>query len=307
MALAAEVHVASETVARPADDLPRAVVRMLSAATYTGDEAQIAAVVAAAKSAYPQHAEDIDALVVELQVPVEPLRIKPLIVPAPQPVELERPGYWEDFNGEVTLNAAETKGNSDTLYLGLNGKINMMRRAQIHRVEAYANTAEANGVTNQDNWGASYQLDTLWTDAYFGYIRGSIARDDFAGFETTTFAGIGAGAYLVQNETVSLRSELGPGYRFLDIANSDRTIEALGLYSAAELDWRLDDDWTLELDTKVNLSGPTTTVQPTLSMSAAVSDHLRAGMSYDVRYESNPPLMTGNFDRILKLDVKYLY
>ena len=287
--------------------LPQAVGRMISAAIRMDDPAQLDAVVAAAKRAYPEYAADIDVLVANLQMPVEPLRIEPLIVPAPVPVEFEPPGYWEDLNGELALSAAETAGNTDTLFLGLHGKVNLMRKAQIHRLEAYANTAEANGVESQDNWGLSYQLDTLWTDDYFGYVRGSVDRDDFAGFETAAFAGIGAGAYLMQTDTITLRSEFGPGYRYLDIADDDRDVEAIGLYGAAEFDWLINEDLTFEFDTEVNLSGPTSTVHPTVRMNTAVSDRINAGISYDLRYESNPPLMSEELDRVLKFDVKYSY
>ena len=298
----------TEIVTTPQDALPPAVSRILSAAIRKDEPAQLEAVIAAAKSAYPQHSTEIDALVVQLQTPAEePLRIEPLIVPAPEPVEFEKPGYWEDMHAELTLNAADTKGNTDTLYLGLHGKLNLMRKAQIHRLETYANTAEANGVSNQNNWGLSYQLDTLWTDAYFGYVRGSFARDDFAGFETEVFTGIGAGAYLMDTDTMNLRSELGPGYRYLDIASDGGSVQALGLYGATEFEWLIDEDWTFEVDTKVNISGPTSTFHPTMRVNAAVSERVHAGVSYDLRYESNPPLMSEQLDRILKFDVKYAY
>ncbi|MEQ8557767.1 MAG: DUF481 domain-containing protein [Henriciella sp.] len=297
----------TEIVASLPEQLPRPVARMISAAMRTDDEAQLAAVIDAAKAAYPGFSAEIDALVADLQTPVEPLRIAPLIVPAPEPVEFEPPGYWEDLHAELTLNAAETRGNTDTLYLGLHGKLNLMRKAQIHRVEAYANTAEANGVENQNNLGASYQLETLWTDAYFGYVRGSWRRDDFAGFRTDAFAGIGAGAYILQTDTMTLRSELGPGYRYLDIAEEDRRIHAVGLYGAAEFDWLIAEDWTFEVDTNVNLSGPTSTIHPTMRLNTSVSDSISAGLSYDLRYETDPPLMSENLDRILKFDVKYSY
>ncbi|RIJ24336.1 DUF481 domain-containing protein [Henriciella barbarensis] len=294
-------------VSSEAEELPRAVHRMISAAMNTQDPVQLDAVTRSAKIAYPQHAEEIDAIVEDLKLPVEPLRIQPVVVPAPQPARFERVDFWEDRNGEISLSAAETKGNSDTLFLGLQGKLNLKRRSQIHRLETYANMAEANGIDSQNNWGASYQLDTLWTDAYFGYVRGSFARDDFAGFKTDAFAGVGAGAYLIQGAAMTLRSEFGPGYRFLDIAKKDGTAGSIGVYGAAEFDWLIDEDWTLELDTKVNFSGPTSTVHPTLRMNTDVSDHVQAGLSYDVRYESNPPLKSESLDRILRFNVKYKY
>lgn len=307
LAPAAAVESQTDTATERKEALPQAVGRMISAAIRMKDESQLDAVIATAKRAYPEYAADIDVLVANLQTPVEPLRIEPLVVPAPAPVEFDPPDYWEDFNAELALSAAETRGNTDTLFLGLHGKVNMKRKAQIHRLEAYANTAEANGVESQNNWGLSYQLDTLWTDDYFGYVRGSVDRDDFAGFETAAFAGIGAGAYLMQTEALTLRSELGPGYRFLDIAGEARSIQALGLYGAAELDWLIDEDWTFELDTKVNISGPTSMFNPTMRMNTSVSDQVQAGVSYDLRYESNPPLMSEELDRVLKFNVKYSY
>ncbi|WP_084399238.1 DUF481 domain-containing protein [Henriciella aquimarina] len=307
LAQAAAVVSQPETTEVQRERLPHAVERMLSAALRLDDETELAAVVRAAKSAYPEHAAEIDALVTTLQTPVEPLRIDPLVVPAPVPVEYDRPGYWEDFHAELTLNAAETSGNSDTLYLGLHGKLNLMRKAQIHRIESYANTAEANGIESQNNWGLSYQLDTLWTDTYFGYVRGSLDRDDFSGFETQAFTGVGAGAYLMDTDRITLRSELGPGYRYLDLANEDKTIGAIGLYGAAELDWDIDENWTFEVDTKVNISGPTSSLHPTMKLNTVVSKRISAGVSYDLRYESNPPLMTEKLDRILRFDVKYTY
>lgn len=292
--------------------LPPGVRRMLSAATRFDDKSQLDTVIAAAKSAYPAQADQIDALVAELMTPVTPLKIAPLVVVAPLDLELEgaeheKPGYWEDLNAELTLNAAQTEGNSDTFHLGMRGKVNLMRRAQIHRLEGYGNAAQANGIENQRNWGLSYQLDTLWTDRYFGYVRGSVDRDAFSGFETSAFAGVGAGTYLVQGDALTIRSEVGPGYRFLQLAEEDKDIEAIGLYGSFELDWALSGDWTFEFDTKATLSGPTSTFNPALRLNAAVTDQVRAGVSYDFRYETDPPLLSENYDSSLRLDLMFRY
>lgn len=292
--------------------VPPGVRRMLSAALRFNDPTKLEAVVSAAKSAYPAHSAQIDALVLELQAPVTPLKIAPLVVVAPltpelDAAELEKPAFWDDMHAELALNAAHTKGNSDTFHLGMRGKINLKHRAQIHRLEGYTNASKANGVESQRNWGTSYQLDTLWTDKYFGYARASIDRDSFAGFETSAFAGIGAGTYLVQQEALTIRSEVGPGYRFLELAEEDEQINAIGVYTSFELDWALSEDWNFEFDSKATLSEPTSTFNPTLRLNAAVTDQVRAGISYDFRYETDPPLMTENYDSALRLDVMYRY
>ena len=312
LAPAAVAGAQPETVIVQPEPLPPGVRRMLSAAMRFDDPEQAEAVISAAKSAYPDQAGQIDRFVEELQKPVAPLKIAPLVVVAPVDVqieeaELEKPTYWDDLNAELTLNAVQTKGNSDTFHLGMHGKVNLMRRAQIHRLEGYGNASRANGVQNQRNWGASYQLDTVWTDRYFGYVRGSIDRDAFSGFETSAFAGVGAGTYLVQQDALTIRSELGPGYRLLKLSEEDRSIDGVGIYGSFELDWAVNEDWNFEFDSKATLSEPTSTFNPTLRLNAAVTDQVRAGVSYDFRYETDPPLMSENYDSSLKFDVMFHY
>lgn len=296
-----------ESEAEAPAPLPPGVRRMLSVATKVDDPAQRDAVIATAKAAYPELTSEIDAFLVDLARPVTPLLIDPYVVLAPVQPEMPKPGYWQDFHSELLLNAAQTNGNSDTLHFGAAAKVDMKRDSRIHRLSAYGNITEANGVESQKNWGAAYQLDTLWTDVHFGYLRGSLDRDDFAGFETVAFLGVGVGKYLMQTEALSIRTEFGPGYRYLALANENKEIHAPGLYTSFELDWLLDDDWTLEFDTKATLSAPTTTVHPIARISAGVTDRVRAGVSYDFRYESDPPLLAENYDSSLRVDLVFSY
>ena len=288
-------------------ELPAGVRRMLSVAVKSDDPAQRDAVIATAKTAYPELSAQIDAFLSDLRTPVTPLLIQPYVVLAPAVPEMPKPGYWQDFNAELLLNAVQTRGNSNTLHFGTAAKMNMKRHSRIHRLTAYGNLTEANGVESQRNWGASYQLDTLWTDIHFGYLRGSVDRDDFAGFSTVAFLGAGVGKYFVQSDTLSIRTEIGPGYRYLSLSEEDRDIHAPGLYTSFELDWLLDEDWTLEFDTKATISEPTSTLHPIARLSAGVTDRVRAGVSYDFRYETDPPLLANNIDSSLKLDLVFSY
>ncbi|MEL7108976.1 MAG: DUF481 domain-containing protein [Pseudomonadota bacterium] len=285
-------------------ELPEGARRMLSAAVSLEDLAQLEAVVNAAKLAFPDDHAAIDALLVELTKPTEPLRVEALVVTGTQP-ESQKWSFLENVAGSLDLNAARTDGNTETSNFGARLNASMKRQANIHRVEAYANTGEANGIRNQENWGTSYQLDTLWTDDVFGYLRASYEGDEFLGFEYRAFAGAGAGYYFLQAENRSVRGEVGPGYRYSRFTETGEEDADWVLYGAMDTHWNLTQDWRLAHNSKVTLSEPSTSVSSRSQISTTLTEAIRAGMTYELAYEENPPNNNDNFDTIWKFNVSY--
>ncbi|MEO1553359.1 MAG: DUF481 domain-containing protein [Pseudomonadota bacterium] len=285
-------------------DLPDGAARMISAAVRLDDPAQLDAVLASAKLAFPDQHDAIDGLVAELTRPTEPLRVEAFIVTGTPP-EPQKLGFLENLAGTLDLNASYTDGNTETSNFGARLNASMKRETNIHRVEAYANTGEASGVRNQENWGASYQMDTLWTDDIFGYVRGAYESDIFLGFEYRAFAGAGAGYYFVQDKDLSLRGEVGPGYRYSRIKDSGDEEADWVLYGAVESNWNLTSDWRLGHNSKVTLSDPSTSVWSRSQLSTALTDAIRAGMTYELQYEENPPVDKDNLDTIWKINLSY--
>lgn len=289
-------------VAIPA--LPDGAIRMISAATKFEDPAQMDAVLSAARLAFPDHHSQIDQLVADLTAPTEPLLVTPLVVTGTPP-EPQKYHFLENLTAKIDLNAAYTDGNTETSTLGSHLKASLKRKANIYRLEAYANTGEANGERTQENWGASYQMDTLWTDDVFGYVRTSLDSDQFAGFDYRAFLGAGAGYYFINDEELSLRGEVGPGYRF---SKETATAEESGdwvLYGAVDTRWVLNEDWAIEHDSKLTLSEPSATLSSRSQLSTALTDTIRAGMSYELQYEGDPPEEKDPLDSILKFNVSY--
>ena len=284
--------------------LPDAAARMISAAARFDDQVQTDAVITAAKLAFPDHHDAIDALIIELNAPTEPLRVEAFVVTGTPP---EPPTYrfLENLAGNLDLNASYTDGNTETSNFGARLNASMKRETNIHRVEVYANTGEANGVRNQENWGASYQMDTLWTDDIFGYVRGSYETDAFLGFEYRAFAGAGAGYYFIQDEGMSLRGEVGPGYRYSRITDTGDEDADWVLYGAVDSNWNLNSDWRLGHNSKVTLSEPSTSFTSRSQLGTALTEAIRAGMTYELQYEENPPVDKDNLDTIWKINLSY--
>lgn len=284
--------------------LPEGARRILSAAVRLEDPEQLEAVINAAKFAYPNHGAAIAAHVTALQAPIEPLKVEPLVVTAPAP-EPTKFNYLENLEGRLNANAAYTQGNTDTSILGAHLKMSAKIRTNIHRLEAYANTGSANQQRTQENWGASYQMDTLWTDDVFGYVRGSFDSDEFSGFDYRAFLGAGAGYYFINQGARSLRGEIGPGYRYSRVDVDGEETHDWVLYGAVDTSWDLFDGWSLDHDSKLTLSEPTTTVSSRSQLSTTLTEALRAGLSYELQFEENPPADKESLDRILKFNVSY--
>ena len=303
LAPVATVHL-EDTAAVEDPQLETAAERMLAAAVRLDNDVYLEGVIEAAKLAFPDQHAAIDAYVTDLQTPTEPLTIDALVITAPVP----EPPEWrflENSSGKFTINAAYTEGNTDQSNLGARLNLSTKRASNIHRVDAYANTGQNNGLRTQENWGVSYQMDTLWTDDVFGYARVAYDSDPFLGFEYRVFGGLGAGYYLIREDDVSLRGEVGPGLRYSRETVTGTESQDVVLYGAIDSNWKINSDWTLGHASKVTWSDPSTTVISRSELNTALTEALRAGLTYEVQYEENPPNMKENVDTIISFNLSY--
>ncbi len=284
--------------------LPPAVERMISAGMKFEDEDQRIAVIDAARKAYPDHQAEIDQIIQELEQPVIALEVAPLVVTGVKP-EPGRFDFLKDMNGSLALNTSYTQGNTTATVFGFRLDTNMIENGHIHRLEAFADEGRANGITNQRKWGVSYQLETLWTKDIFGYVRASHEDDDFSGFDYRSFVGAGAGKYLLKEEAFTLRGEVGPGYRISEVLEEDETDYDWVLYGSLDSGWVIADDLKASNTARLTLSEPTTTLKTSSRISTSITEAMRAGVSYEVRFETDPPETSKNLDSIFKFDVSY--
>ena len=299
-----QIAAAPTTEADP-DGLPLAVYQMISlAARDQDDAADLGAVTAAAKMAYPEHIDEIDGLLEFLRTPSdEPdLLLTPSTVAAADP---PRWNYFRDWGGRVAFSAGSSQGNSDTSRLGLKTRLSRAEQGRVDQLDVYADTAENRGETSQRRWGVAYQIDSTVRDGIHGYLRGSHDADAFSGFEHRTFFGGGIGTDLIDRDAAKLKAELGPGYRFSVIEGEEGTQGDWVLYGALLGDWTLQGDIGFEQSMRVTLSEPTNTLVSSSSLQFRVSRAIRTDLSYEVRYETDPPEDNQRRDSIFKLDLSY--
>lgn len=286
--------------------LPNVVQALLDASYATGDADDIAAVTRAVLAVFPDYQAAIqqqsDARIADLAPPDEPASD-----PAPSDKgEVTKSLFAvQPWDGKIQASAVFSSGNSENSAVGV--AIDAARQAGdfTHNVTAYFDLGESNGVTNQKRWGGSYQLDYNFGERTYAYLRASYDEDEFSGFDYRLFGGAGLGHYFYKSKPFSWKAEGGPGFRYSPRDISREIEQEFAAYAASEIDWIIREGLKFEQDVNITWTSPTTTFQSITALTTELVDGLSTGVSFEYRYETDPPDDRENTDTIARASVIY--
>lgn len=290
----------AQTVEEPA--LPDVVRAMLAAAEDAGDAADVRAVADAAKSVFPDYSDAIDAYAAPRIAALTPPEETTPPEEPPARTSLWALGKWE---GSASLGASFASGNSDNSGVGFNIDAVRAEGDFTHNVTAYANIGQANGVLNQKRWGAAYQLDYNFSERTYAFGRFSYDEDEFSGFDYRLFAGGGAGHFIRKSEPFTWKVEAGPGFQYSPVDDTREVQSELALYGASDTVWVIRDGLKLEQTFNVTWTDPTTTFNSVSALTMALTDAIATGISFNYRYETNPPPGRVNQDTVFRANLTY--
>ncbi|WP_428409212.1 DUF481 domain-containing protein [Hyphococcus sp.] len=290
----------SLAVAQQEAAMPDIAAAMLDAATESGDPAEIAAVAKAVKAVFPDYAEAIDASAQTRIAALEP----------PEAAEQEPAPTGgllavKPWDGKISASGVMSSGNSENAAVGVAVDAARTDGEFKHHVKAYFDYGESNNLTNQKRWGLSYKLDYNFTDRTYAYARVAYDEDDFSGFDYRLFGGAGLGHYFAKSEEFTWKLEGGPGYRYSPIDDTREIESELAVYAATELDWLIREGVKFEQDFNTTWTSPTTTFQSITSLTTQLWGDISTGLSFEYRYETDPPLGRVNTDTIAKASLIY--
>lgn len=209
---------------------------------------------------------------------------------------------WE---GKINASGLFSDGNSENVAGGL--AVQGVREAGslTHNIRGFFDIGRSNGITNQKRWGASYQLDFQIADATYAYSRVSYEENEFSGFDYRIFVGAGLGHFYYDTETLTWKVEAGPGFRYSPIDDTREIEQEAAFYASNEVDWVIREGVTFEQDLNVTWTEPTTTYQSVTALNTKLNDSLSTGLSFEYRYETDPPEGRENFDAIARASLIY--
>ncbi|MBU0669452.1 MAG: DUF481 domain-containing protein [Alphaproteobacteria bacterium] len=292
-------------------ELPEGVRAMIEAARATGDPAKVATALELARSAYPGEAEAIAAIATEWAA-AKAERDK--LVAAQHEEAIRSSGLLELWSGEGELGGFQSSGNSDTA--GLTASLSLIREGidWTHRVRARADYQSQNGVTSRENFLFAYEPRWQFGEDVFAYGLAQFERDRVQGVTGRYAISGGLGYNIADSEDFSLSVKAGPAFRITESTDGSRESRIAGLVGV-DFDWRMLERLTLTQD--VNALAETggqavavfdaagTTLNLITGLDFRVTDSLRTRLSYQVDYDSSPPVGNVTTDTLTRATIIY--
>jgi putative salt-induced outer membrane protein YdiY len=149
---------------------------------------------------------------------------------------LQKEPTWET---SAALGFTLQRGNTKTLLF--TGNIQTTKKTPKHEWNfgADATYGENDDEKNAENMRGYGQYNHLFTERFFGYLRGEVFHDDIADIDYRITIGPGAGYYFIKEKNMSLRAEAGPA--FVHEKTGDGTDDYLTVRLAERFDWKFND------------------------------------------------------------------
>lgn len=287
--------------------IPEGVRTMIEAARATGDPATLEAVVGVARSAYPDAAAEIDALLaLPSEQPVNDAATTPLAVAEPPavpqlaeagPEEVRRAGFFDNWSGRGEVGGFKAGGNSPAT--GLTGQINLRRQGTDwrHNLRLSADYRRSRGRSEREQLSAVYEPQYQIDEGFFAYALAQFERNRFQGFAGRYAVSGGLGYRLLGGGEATLDVKAGPAWRRTELVSGTAENSIAGLVGL-DFDWAITDRLKLTQDANAVaeaggravafIGSSSTTLQLVSGVESKFSERLTGRFSYTIEYDSSP-------------------
>lgn len=283
------LFLASQAAAAP---VPPETERLIRAAT----PAQIDVVAAVAKTANPNSAPEIDALVASIKAAAAEMRRQ----------QLATQSVFQGWGGEGQLGGSVTSGNTEDTAFNVGIALNRQGLMWNHH-NAIADFQKSDGETTREAFRASYQLDYRISDLWFAYGLFQWERDKFALLDRRFTESLGVGYTVLNTAPFSLILDGGVALRQTQYINPDREESDVAGRVTAKFAWDLRPGLRFTEEAGGLFGGTTSTLYSRSALTVAVFGALSARASFDVNYESEPPPGVETTDTITRFALVYSF
>ncbi len=220
----------------------------------------------------------------------------------------------QGWSGEGQLSAGQTSGNTDTRDIGFGLKLAKESGKWTYAGEASADYGEIDGVESKNRIFAAANVDRLITDRMFGFGKVSHERDEFTGFDSRTFAGVGLGYHVFDGDRTKWTVRGGPGVKYDEVkaivVEGQATIPAdtetsFSVFGGSDFSHAINEMVTFSNLTSVLYAEESTQIVNTAAVTSKFSDKLSGRVSYEVRHDTNPPTGFEETDSATRLSLVY--
>ncbi len=211
-----------------------------------------------------------------------------------------------DWTGDAELGYILLDGNSESETL--NGKLDINRESAPWRNNFHfeATNSSSSDERTAEKYLVSGQLDYKLNLKSYLFSTIAYEEDKFSGFEYQALIAGGYGREFINNETVQLSGEIGPGYR-VDKFDAGNDEEDAVLYVREKFSWAFSSTASLSQEISVEKGKDNTLSRFQVAVKSALSETLAMKVGYAIKYTEEVPVGIKHADTETTLTVAYSF
>lgn len=276
--------------------IPESIRAMLDAAIESGNDGDVSTIVKYARSADPLSGDAVLAIAQKCRDDRAAAREQ----------VIRQASFLNLWKGRAEVGGFVTTGNSDTA--GGSAVFDAEREGLQwrHKFQARLDYQESLNVTTRERYLIGYQPNYKFDDRAYAYGVAQYESDRFLGYNDRFTLSSGFGYSAIKAARLQLDLEVGPGYRLTAFTNDD-TQSSLVARGSFDLRWQIMSALTMRQKASTYVERFNSTISATSSLNAKLLGPLSAQLSYDVQFESQPPVGRKNTDTVSRASLVYTF
>lgn len=280
--LAAPLLLGNTDAAGPGESavpIPAAIKAMLDAALASGNDGEVSTIVKYARLADPASADAVLALAEKWRGDRAAERNR----------TIREASVFDLWSGRAEVGGYLTTGNSETL--GVTALFDATREGLRwrHKFHAQVDYTENQRIATRQHYLASYEPNLKIDDRLYVYGAAQYEGDRFLGYYDRYSASTGVGYSAIKTRAMRLDVELGPAFRHTYF--TDETVQsAAAARGTMAFNWRLLPGLSFSQAGSAYVQRFNSTLSGTTAVNAKLIGPLSAQLSYNIQYESTPPV-----------------
>jgi len=284
---------------------------MIEAAIESGDADDVAAVVEAARAAFPDSSTEIDAVFAAYRAEQAVLAEQ---AAAAEEQAIRTAGLFDNWSGQGQIGGFQASGNTEEF--GVSAALELEREGidWEHRLRLSGDFRRTDGVTSREQILARYEPRYQINEHLFAYGLTQFERNTQQGFSGRYAVSGGLGYRVIDTETMELSLKAGPAYRVTEFVNGGTNSRLAGLLGV-DFDWQITDSIKLTQDANSTVEtggeallivdSSNTSLSAVTGIEASLIDSLSARLSWTLDYDSNPPAGSVSTDTLTRFTLIY--
>ncbi|NIJ29243.1 putative salt-induced outer membrane protein [Sphingomonas insulae] len=276
--------------------IPAAIRSMLDSAIESGNDGDVSVVVKYARLADPASADAVLAIAQKWRNDRAQAR----------QTTIRQASMFDLWSGRAELGGYITTGNTDSK--GGAAVLDLTREGLQwrHKFHAQADYQENANITTREHYLASYEPNYKIDDRLYVYGAAQYEADRFLGYYNRYSASAGVGYSAIKSPKIRLDVELGPAFRQTAFTDQTEQSNVAGRGTLA-FNWKLLPGLSVTQNAAAYVQSSNSTLSGTTSVNAKLIGPLSAALSYNVQYESMPPVGSVSTDTTSRASLVYSF